>query len=298
MTDPGALRVVIDFEERSVYGDPASSLRTFAEFASTFAGFREAWLFHGPTAPLARCFYYPPSAPERFGIPRGQGPKMVLIDGKGDQLWLSGVGCGQAGAPMDGALTVVTEAFPALSGDAAAFLDSIDRYDEMHVVDGVLQSSRLLTEPPPVAPPGKTFIRDGRLVCRLEYDKAGTTPLDLRSLWARATEPNAWLGRPASLTLYDDRARSEGAGHEGCQLVAVGESGRELWLQFPEPDTYERLSPGAARVSYSGAYTEYEAVKAEIFHGVGASIDPPDDRPWRDRILLKYRVPPAVISWP
>ena len=298
MTGTAAPRVVIDFEERSEYGDPQSSLRTFDEFRPSFSGFREAWLFHGSAGPLVRCFYYPPSSPERFGIPRGQGPKMVLIDDQGDQLWLSGICCGEPGTRADGAMTVLTAAFPALLSAPGPFLDSLGLYDEMHVVDGDLVSVRLLTESPPVAPPGKTFTREGRLVCRMEFDKDGTTSLDLRALWTRATEPQGWLGRPASLTLYDDRARSEGAGHEGCQLVAVGESGRELWLQFPEPDTYERLSPGAARVSYAGAFTEYEAVKADVFRGVGADIDPPHDRPWRDRILLKHRVPPAVINWP
>ena len=184
-------------------------------------------------------------------------------------MWLSGLRCGADGAAVDGASAVLTAAFSGNSESLGPALRSLPLYDEMHVVDGDLVASRLLTEPPPVAPPGKTFVRDGRLVCRMEYDKDGTTPLDLRALWARATEPFGWLGRPTTLTLYDDRARAEGAGHEGCQLVATGESDRELWLQLPEPDTYQRLSPGAARVRYEGAFTEYEAVKADIFRGVG-----------------------------
>ena len=123
-------------------------------------------------------------------------------------------------------------------------------------------------------------------------------PQDLRELWAQATETHGWLGRPTSLTLYDNRAHSELAGHEGCHLIATGESGRELWLQLPEPDTFDRLSPGAARVRYTGAFTEYESIKASIFRAVGLDIDPPDDRPWRDRILGRHQVQPAVVHWP
>jgi hypothetical protein len=294
----GTVRVVIDVEQRAVYGDPASSLQAFGEFGPSFAVWREAWLFNGSAAPLVRCFYYPPSAPDRLGIPRGRGPAMVLIDDQGDQLWLSGLRCGEAGTVADAARSVLAAVFPERSESLDPVLRSLPLYDEMHVVNGDLVASRLLTQPPPAAPPGKTFVRDGRLVCRMEYDKDGTTPLDLRALWARATEPFGWLGRPTALTLYDDRAGAEGAGHEGCQLVGVGESGRELWLQLPEPDTYQRLSPGATRVVYEGAFTEYEAVKADIFRAVGMDIDPPEDRTWRDRILLRHRAQAPVISWP
>lgn len=297
MTEPAAPRVVIDFQERAVFGDPESSLRSFEDLRRSFGRCREVWLFNGPAAPLVRCFYYPPSAPDRYGIPRGQGPKAVLIDENGDQLWLSGISCGEAGARSDVAATVLTAVFADLPV-GGLWLDSLPLSDEMHFLEGDLVGTRPLTEPSPVAPPGKTFIRNGRLVCRMEYDKDSTTPLDLRTLWALATEPHGWLGRPLSLVLYDDRTRSEGAGDEGCQLVAVGESRRELFLQFPEPDTYERLAPGATRVNYAGAFTEYEAVKAEIFRSVGAQLDQPDDRRWRDRILLRYREPPPVIRWP
>ncbi|HEY4994210.1 MAG TPA: hypothetical protein VII33_19240 [Nakamurella sp.] len=35
-------------------------------------------------------FYYPLAARERYGIPKGVGPQVVLIDEIGDHLWLSG----------------------------------------------------------------------------------------------------------------------------------------------------------------------------------------------------------------
>ena len=50
-----------------------------------------------------------------------------------------------------------------------------------------------------------------------------------------ATDTDCWLGRVAELTCYDSRIRSEKSGHDGCQLIAVGESERELWLRFPNP---------------------------------------------------------------
>ena len=289
-------RLVIDYEQGAGYGDATGSVRVFTELAPTFTRFREIWLFHRPAAAMVRGFYYPLSAPDRYGIPRAQGPRMVLIDNQGDQLWLSGVGCGEQGARTDGAMTVLTAVWPDLRQHPT--LADLHSAAEMQVLEGIVVSSRLLTDPAPVAPPGKTFVHAGRFACRMEYDKEETSPQDLRELWAQATETHGWLGRPTSLTLYDNRAHSELAGHEGCHLIATGESGRELWLQFPEPDTFDRLSPGAARVRYTGAFTEYESIKASIFRAVGLDIDPPDDRPWRDRILGRHRVQPAVVHWP
>lgn len=289
-------RWVIDFEQGAKFGDPAASVRVFEELGPTFGPFREAWLFDRSAAAMVRGFYYPLSAPVRFGIPRGQGPKMVVIDDQGGQLWLSGAGCGQQGGRAEAAHSVLS----LLWGDriSPGYAVQLALSDEMHFVDGNLLATRVLPEPTPVAPPGKTFVHRGRFACRMEYDKQETTPVDLRELWARATEPHGWLGQPTSLTLYDDRAQSELAGHDGCHLIATGETGRELWLQFPEPDTFDRLSPGAARVPYTGAFTEYEAVKADIFRAVGIEIDPPEDRPWRDKVLGRHRIPPPVTHWP
>ena len=51
------------------------------------------------SCPLVRRFYYPLIAHERYGVPKGLGPHLVLIDAIGDHLWLSGPSCG----PGDGA---------------------------------------------------------------------------------------------------------------------------------------------------------------------------------------------------
>jgi hypothetical protein len=111
-----------------------------------------------------------------------------------------------------------------------------------------------------------------------------------------ATARECWLGNVAELTLYDSKIRSEKSGHDGCQLIALGESGRELWLRLPEPDDYNRLS-GRRRDQYEGAFTEYRAVAQAIFRGVGLDIDPPDNRPWREKLLGQHRTPPEVIRW-
>jgi hypothetical protein len=140
-------------------------------------------------------------------------------------------------------------------------------------------------------------VRGRRLVNRMEFDKGGVTATDFRDIWAMATEPHAWLGRPTSLILYDSRRRSEESGHDGCQLIATGETGRDLWLQLPEPDDYDRLAPGRQRTRYEGAYTEYQAVKQSIFRAVGIEIDPPDDRPLRHKLVGRHRLPPDLIHW-
>jgi hypothetical protein len=288
-------RIWIDFEHGADYGSPADSIEAFAELRGCFRLFTEAWLFCGRDAPLLRGFYYPLSSHIRFGIPKDRGPLAVLIDECGDQLWLNAVSCGDgdSAAPSSTLLKTLDFLVPPGSSDDSG----LRGHDEMHFVDRKLASTRPVGQPTPVPPPGKTFVHGGRLICRVEFDKGGVSAADLRKLWTMATERECWLGRVAELTCYDSRIRSEKAGHDGCQLIAVGESERELWLRLPEPDDYDRIS-GRRRDHYEGSYTEYQAVVQAIFHDVGIDIDPPDDRPWRERILGQHRPPPEVIHWP
>jgi hypothetical protein len=290
-------RVWIDVELGATFGRPAASIDIFHEFSSAIGPPTEAWFFHRDRAPLVRGFYYPLVAHERYGVPKGVGPHVVLIGAKGDHLWLSGASCGP-GQGAAAATTVLAElAFhlPARAGEQEH--SPLARYDEMHYVDGQLSGHRHIKEQIPGAAPGKTFVRGRRLVNRMEFDKGGVTATDFRDIWAMATEPHAWLGRPTSLILYDSRRRSEESGHDGCQLIATGETGRDLWLQLPEPDDYDRLAPGRQRTRYEGAYTEYQAVKQSIFRAVGIEIDPPDDRPLRHKLVGRHRLPPDLIHW-
>ena len=290
-------RVWIDVEQGATFGSPAASVEMLQELSGALGPLTEAWLFCRDSAPLVRGFYYPTSVHRRLGIPRDRGPQMVLIDEQGDQLWLSGVSCG-TGRSAAGALTVLNALGFAVPDLAAGQESPLAGRDEMHFVDQRLATFRPIDQPVPASPPGKTFVRGGRLVNRMEFDKGSANAQDLQGLWAMATEPHAWLGLPTALTLYQSKGRSDESGHDGCQLIVEGESGRELWLQLPEPDDYDRLAPGRRREHYEGAFTEYEAVKRAIFHSVGIEIDPPDGRPWRQRLLGRHPAPPEVISWP
>ncbi len=296
-TPERAPRIWIDVEHGARFGSPAASIDAFTEFSQVMAPVREVWLFHRPTSPLLRGFSYPIAAHQRFSVPRGTGPGMVLIDRNGDQMWLGGASCGpseKADAAV-GILEGIGYAIPAAPGENTSPLDP---FDELHFVDGLLRGDRLVGDPVPAIPPGRTFVRNRRLVNRMEFDKGGVTAQDLRQLWEMAVEPDGWLGRPAGLLLYDSRRRAEESGHDGCQLIARGESGRELWLQLPEPDDFDRLAPGRRRPQFEGAVTEYDAVKRSIFREVGIDIDPPDDRSFRDRLMGRHRPPPAIIRWP
>jgi len=288
-------RIWIDFEQGATYGDSAASVRTCAELRRCFRTFTEAWLFSGPDAPRVRGFYYPPTSHIRFGTPKGLGPPVVLIDECGDQLWLNAVSCGNGEGAR--AATTLLETFDFALLTNASGVSPLRAREEMHFVDRKLATTRPSGQPIPISPPGKTFVRGGRLICRMDFHRGGVSATDLRELWTMATDPDCWLGRVTELTFYDSRIRSEKSGHDGCQLIAVGESERELWLRLPDPDDYERLS-GRRRDQYEGAFTEYQTVARAIFRGVGIDIDPPDDRPWRERILGQHRTPPDVIHWP
>ena len=164
------------------------------------------------------------------------------------------------------------------------------------MVDGEIFGSRPLQEPGPSSPPGKTFVRGGTVVNRMEFDKGGVGAADLRHLWALATEPRAWLGHPTRLLLFDSQLRAQQAGYDGCQLIAAGETGRELWLQLPEPDQYQRMTPGWQRVTYEGAFTEYEAARRWIFDTVGKELDAAG-RPWWHKLTGTHRPDPELIRW-
>lgn len=289
-------RIWIDVEcgpfPASVSGPAAISRYVFGAFRHLLGPFSEAWLFGSSNAPLARGFYYPMALHTHTDVSRRRrGPSMVLIDENDDQLWLDGVGCGHRDRCADARDLVRAAGFdPAESSPLAD-------YDELHFRRGRLVGSRRVADPVPVAPPGRTAVIDGRLVNRLEFDGAETTPDDLRALWERATEPGGWLGDPVRMTLFDSRSTSERAGRTGCQLVVGGASGRDLWLLLPEPDTYESLSP-FRRTHFPGSHLEYRMVVRDIFRSVGVDIDGPEQRSWRQRLTGQHPGEPAVISWP
>jgi hypothetical protein len=322
---PRAPRIWIDVEQGATFGDPADTLAIFREITAVLAPVREVWLFAGIDAPLIRGFRHPRSLHERYGVPLGRGPGMVLIDGDGDQLWLSGASCDAGGAasaatailgelgltdavasaiaaPRTDARSARGAGPPTESGAPAAAVTSpaelLTSLDELHLIDGIVVGHRLAGAPTPPAPPGRTFVRRHRLVTRMEFDKGGVTATDLRSLWALSTEPHGWLAEPTSLTLYETRLRSEESGHDGCQLVAVGASGRELWMQFPEADEFDRVAAGRRRQRYEGSYSEWEAAREWIFTSVGADITSAGDRSLRDKLLGRHHAPPAVLHWP
>ena len=129
-------RVWIDVELGATSGSPAASIDIFHAFSSAIGPPTEAWFFHRDRAPLVRGFYYPLVAHERYGVPKGVGPHVVLIGAKGDHLWLSGASCGP-GQGAAAATTVLAElAFhlPARAGEQEH--SPLARYDEMHYVDG------------------------------------------------------------------------------------------------------------------------------------------------------------------
>ncbi len=296
-TSERAPRIWIDVEHGARFGSPVAGIDTFRNFSRVTGPVREVWLFHDRTSPLLRGFYYPVATHQRFAVPRRMGPGMVVIDRNGDQMWFSGASCGpgEKAEAAAGILAGIGYTLPAASDGNASPLAP---YDEMHVVDGHLCGTRPIGDPVPAAPPGRTFVRGRRLVNRMEFDKGGVTAQDFRQLWEMAVEPDGWLGRPAGLLLYDSRRRAEDSGHDGCQLIARGESGRELWLQLPEPDDFDRIAPGRRRPHFEGAVTEYDSVKQSIFREVGVEIAPPDDRSLRDKLMGRHRPPPPMTRWP
>ena len=173
-------RILIDFEQGAAFRDTAASVDVFEQFAGSFESFTQAWLFHSDAAPLTRGFSFPAGSHERYGIPRGLGPHCVLIDARGDQLWLDGISCGGAGERVRGAIRVLrTLGFAGSEGDDPELTATVAASDELAFLGDRIVTSRSLSEPPPVSPPGKTYVSDGRLVNRLEFDK-GANPLNSR----------------------------------------------------------------------------------------------------------------------
>ena len=155
-------RVWLDVELGADFGSPAASLDVFHAFSSLIGPPTEAWLFHRDRAPLVRGFYYPLVALHRYGIPKDVGPQGVLIDSKGDQLWLSGMSCGPGGGAAAAGTVLDELGFHVPVGERADRIAPLARYDEMHYVGGQLHSHRSIGERIPGAPPGKpSFARAG-----------------------------------------------------------------------------------------------------------------------------------------
>jgi len=296
MSRPGVHhRLWIDVEHGAKFGDAADSVDMVDRVIPVVGVIQDIWIFARSSAARNRGFYYPRSVQVRFGVPKAQGPLMVLIDDAGDQIWLSGASCRPGGeAAAKEIMTRLDVDLDILNGGEGF----VERCDEIHIADGQVRGVRMLLDPVPSTPPGSTFSRGDRLVSRMEFDKGGVGAADLRRLWAMATEPRAWLGKPTGLMLYDSKRRALDAGYDGCQLIATGESGRELWMQLPEPDEYGRLSPGRTRNTYDGAITEYESAVRWIFSGVGVELPTAADRSFRDKLIGTHREEPAVVCWP
>ena len=296
MARPGVhQRLWIDVEHGARFGDAGDSVEMVDRVIPVVGAIEDIWIFSRSSAARNRGFYYPRSVQVRFGVPKAQGPLMVLIDDSGDQIWLSGASCRPGGAAA--AREIMTRL-----GVIVDILDGgdgfIERCDEIHIADGQVRGVRMLSDPVPSTPPGSTFVRGDRLVNRMEFDKGGVSATDLRLLWALATEQRAWLGQPTGLMLYDSKRRALDSGYDGCQLIATGESGRQLWMQLPEPDEYNRVSPGRTRNTYDGAITEYESAVRWIFRGVGTELPSAADRSLRDKVIGRHRQEPAVVCWP
>ena len=288
-------RLWIDVEHGARFGDAADSVDMVDRVFPMIGVVDDIWIFARSSAARNRGFYYPRSAQVRFGVPKAQGPLMVLIDDAGDQIWLSGASCRPGGvAAAREIMTRLDVDLDILDGGGGF----VERCDEIHIADGQVRGVRMIVDPVPSTPPGRTFILDDRLVSRMEFDKGGVGATDLSRLWAMATEPRAWLGRPIALTLYDSQRRALDSGYDGCQLIAIGESGRELWMQLPEPDEYGRVSPGRLRNTFDGSITEYESAVRWIFRGVGVELPSAADRSLRDKLIGVHREDPAVVCWP
>jgi len=283
----GPPRLWIDVQQGVRVGDADAGIALVDRLLPGLAPVRDVWLFARPDAANDRGFCYPRSAQGQFGGPAVRGPLMVLLDDIGTQVWLSGASCRPEGLPA-------ARRIAQRLGLDRAIDDSFGRFDEVHLVDGDVHRMRTLERPAPVSPPGQTFLRGGRVVNRMDFDTNRVDANDLLRLWALATEPRAWLGHPTGLLRYDDRRHSQDSGHDGCQLIVSGETGRELWLQLPEPDDQDRMS--GRRDRYQAAVIGYELVTNLIVRSVGGHLPSGDGR--RGRPATSGHRRPAVRRWP
>ena len=153
-----APRIWIDVEHGARFGSPVAGIDTFREFSQVTAPVREVWLFHDRPAPLLRGFYYPVATHQRFAVPRGAGPGMVVIDRNGDQMWFSGASCGP-GVKAEAAARILAEigwAIPRAASDENT--SPLAPFDEMHFVDGHL-AGRPAHRPPGARRPARPHVR-------------------------------------------------------------------------------------------------------------------------------------------
>lgn len=282
-------RVLSDIDNGVSIGITELCVQFYRQRKAQFGPIKEAWLFFGDEDAAARGFIGRPlkgSTPSSYEYPWG-----VLINSKGEQMWLHGVMCGTGGEGARGARTILRDA-------GFDVPDSIAGYAEMHFINGQFATGRskgedpIQFDPTPINLPGRHLLQGPDLV-KLIHLAPDDTPDQIVGLWSILVDD--WIDELRFLTFFTTTDYSVQARYRGFQLIAQDDRNREIWVNFPLPYVHRGASSAKEPAPESASWT------AQAIDRIFRKVDPAfnisrDTRSWWTRTFSREKQAP-LIQW-
>lgn len=268
----------------------------YRQHKDEFGPFVEAWVFApGSDEAVVTGFFRrstdTPFDPSSAELPSLRPAGLVLIDERGDQMWLTRAGTSGAGG-SGVAIGILNDAGFDLGPDGLGlethFVDRKQAHDPFYP----RERNRLLNLQGDVS----ISANDAAVKCIAAEKRENQSALF--KWWYSAIGPGTWLEDVTSITLYLNPRVSEIHGHYGYQLIAAGSTGREAWIYLPMPVISESMTPEHQRQQvrrFEPIRISLDRAVEQIFGSADFEINLEDKRPWLLR-KLSPRERPEIIE--
>lgn len=288
--------VLFDAENPDEKGFIPDAEEFYHKHKDEFGPFVDAWVFAPGSDEAVVTGFFRRSRDTPFDPSSGELPYLskaglVLIDERGDQMWLTHAGTSGAGG-RGVAIRILNDAGFNMGPDGLGldthFVDRKWAHDPFHP----REKNRLLNLEGQVS-----ISANGSAVKCIAAEKTENQSA-LFKWWYSAIGPGTWLEDVTSLNLYLNPRISEIHGHYGYQLIAVGSTGREAWIHLPMPVISDSMTPEHQRQQvrrFAPIQISLDRAVEQIFGSADFDINLTDERFWLLR-RLSPRERPDIIE--